>query len=301
MAPKLTSFAAPRGGAQRPWGGPAVAEMQSANTHQPAWRIARVAFVTLALLGGATVLQAQTATVANTDANTGTSGKVIVAGVVPDEATRQAILAKAREVYGDRVVDQLGVGNLVAPPNWSQLVQKLITPDLKRVSKGQLKVSGNVVELSGDISNEAQSQQLASHMSASLNPTYTVRNGLRVAAAGQDVLDAALANRIVEFQPGNAVLTPVGARTLDELLPVLNQFKGRRFEVIGHTDAQGAAAQNVLLSAERANAVRVYLAARGIAPALILTSGAGADRPVAGNDTAEGRARNRRIEFRVMP
>ena len=275
--------------------------MHSANAHQAARRIARAGLIALALLSGATALQAQTATVANTGASTGTSGKVIVAGVVPDEATRQAILAKAREVYGDRVVDQLGVGNLVAPPNWSQLVQKLITPDLRRVSKGQLKVSGNVVELSGDISNEAQSQQLASHMSASLNPTYTVRNGLRVAAAGQDVLDAALANRVVEFQPGNAVLTPVGVRTLDELLPVLNQFKGRRFEVIGHTDAQGAAAQNVLLSAERANVVRAYLATRGIASALILTSGAGADRPVAGNDTAEGRARNRRIEFRVMP
>lgn len=231
----------------------------------------------------------------------GTTAKVVVAGVVPDEATRQAVLAKTREIYGDRVVDQLGVGNFVAPPNWSQFVQKLITPDLKRVSKGQLKITGNVIELSGDIPNEAQSQQLASQMSASLNPTYTVRNGLRVAAAGQEVIDAALANRIVEFEPGNAVITPIGLRTLDELLPVLNQFKGRRFEVIGHTDAQGAAAQNMLLSAERANSVKSYLAAKGIAPGSILTSGAGADRPVASNDTVEGRSRNRRIEFRVMP
>jgi OmpA-OmpF porin, OOP family len=229
------------------------------------------------------------------------TGKVVVSGIVPDEATRQAILAKAREVYGERVVDQLGVGNLVAPPNWSQLVQKLITPDLKRISKGQLKIAGNVVELSGDIQNEAQRQQLASQMSANLNPTYTVRNGLRVAASGQEVLDAALANRIVEFEPGNAVLTPVGSRTLDELLPVLNQFKGRRFEVIGHTDAQGAAAQNVLLSAERAKVVKNFLVGKGLAGASILTSGAGADRPVASNETVEGRARNRRIEFRVMP
>ncbi len=271
--------------------------MPSPTSYQAARHVARLSFIALALLSGSAALQAQTAAVASTSA----TGKVIVSGVVPDEATRQAILSKAREVYGERVVDQLGVGNLVAPPNWSQLVQKLITPELKRVNKGQLKVSGNVVELSGDIANEAQSKQLASQMSANLNPTYTVRNGLRVASAGQEVLDAALANRTVEFQPGNAVLTPLGTRTLDELLPVLIQFKGRRFEVIGHTDAQGAAAQNVLLSAERANAVRAYLTSRGIAPELIQTSGAGADRPVAGNDTTEGRARNRRIEFRVMP
>ena len=58
-------------------------------------------------------------------------GKVVVAGVVPDESTRAAVLAKVREVYGaDRVVDQLGVGPLVAPPNWSQQVQKLINPEL---------------------------------------------------------------------------------------------------------------------------------------------------------------------------
>ena len=169
------------------------------------------------------------------------------------------------------------------------------------MTKGQLKISGNVIELSGSVQNEAQSQQLASQMSASLNPTYTVRNGLRVAAVGQEVLDAVLANRIVEFQPGNAVLTSTGLRTLDELLPVLNQFKGRRFEVIGHTDAQGAAAQNKLLSSERANSVKVYLAAKGISPEAIVTAGAGADRPLANNDTPEGRARNRRIEFRVMP
>ena len=260
---------------------------------------ALAAALALALMGSSLSARAQSATVAPLPA--AAPGNVVVSGVVPDEATRQAILAKTREVYGDRVVDQLGVGNLVAPPHWSQLVQKLITPDLKRVSKGLLKVNGNVVELRGDIQNEAQSQQLASLMSASLNPTYTVRNGLRVTAAGQEVLDAALANRIVEFQPGNTVLTPAGARTLDELLPVLAQFKGRRFEIIGHTDAQGAAAQNMLLSAERANAVRAYLASRGIPQAAIVTSGAGADRPVANNDTAEGRARNRRIEFRVMP
>ena len=260
-------------------------------------RLARAAAALALLCGVGVAASAQSGAPTSPNA----TGKVVVSGVVPDEATRQAILGKAREVYGDRVVDQLGVGNLVAPPNWSQLVQKLITPDLKRVSKGQLKISGNVVELAGDIQNEAQSQQLASQMSASLNPTYTVRNGLRVAAAGQEVLDAALANRIVEFQPGNAVLTPIGARTLDELLPVLNQFKGRRFEVIGHTDAQGAASQNVLLSAERANVVKAFLIGKGLAAASILTSGAGADRPVAGNETAEGRARNRRIEFRVMP
>lgn len=227
--------------------------------------------------------------------------RVVIAGVVPDEATRQALLAKARELYGERVVDQLGVGNVVAPPNWSQLVQKLFTPDLKKVSRGQLRINGNVVDLSGDVDSDLQGQELAGRMTAQLNPTYTVRSSLRVPAAGQEILDASLANRTVEFQPGNALLTAGGVRTLDDLVPVLQRFKGRRFEVIGHTDAQGAAAQNMLLSVERANAVKTYLLGKGLSAASFVTSGAGSERPLVGNDTPEGRARNRRIEFRVLP
>jgi OmpA-OmpF porin, OOP family len=230
------------------------------------------------------------------------SAKVVVSGTVPDEATRAAILGKVREVYGaERVVDQLGVGNLVAPPNWSAQVQKLITPDLKRVNQGQIKINGNVVDIVGSVKDEAQRQQLASQMTLALNnPTYTVRNALRVASPGQEQLDAALANRTIEFQPGNALLTSAGVQTLDELLPLLMQFGARRFEILGHTDDQGSRAQNLALSLARANAVRAYLVSRGIQRAQIETAGWGPDKPVSSNSTPEGRARNRRIEFRVL-
>ncbi|MBQ0937419.1 OmpA family protein [Ideonella paludis] len=228
-------------------------------------------------------------------------GQVVVAGTVPDESTRQAILARVRELYGnDRVVDQLGVGNLVAPPNWSQHVQRALHPDLKQVSRGQLSIQGNVLEIKGEVSNEAQRQQVLSQIATQLNnPTYTVRNSLRVSAAGQEVVDAALANRIVEFEPSSATLTATGQAVLDQLAPVLLQLSGRKFEVIGHTDALGARAANVALSAARAETVKAYLAKKGVPEANITTSGVGPDRPVADNNLAEGRARNRRIEFRV--
>ena len=198
------------------------------------------------------------------------------------------------------MVDQIGVGNLVAPPQWAHNVQKMITPELKRVSRGQLRVNGNVVDLTGEVDNEATRQQVASVISTPLNPTYTVRNGLRVSAAGQEAVDAALANRIIEFEPGNATLTPNGIQVLDHLLPVLKQLGRTKFEVIGHTDARGSRQRNVALSAARADAVKAYLCGKGVAPDLIQASGVGPDRPVANNDTPEGRARNRRIELRVM-
>jgi OOP family OmpA-OmpF porin len=226
--------------------------------------------------------------------------QVVVAGTVPDEATRNAILARVREVYGaERVVDQLGVGQVVAPPNWSGYVQKLVSPQLKQVSRGQLAINGNNIELKGEVANETQRQQLAADMATALNPTYAVRNGLRVAAQEQSVLDATLANRIIEFEAGSSVLRPAGRSILDEMAATLLKMGSKKVEVIGHTDAQGARDTNVVLSLARADAVRSYLAGKGVPPSLITTSGSGPDRPVAGNETPEGRARNRRIEFRV--
>ncbi|MCY7315341.1 MAG: OmpA family protein [Rubrivivax sp.] len=229
-------------------------------------------------------------------------GMVVVSGTVPDEATRQTILARTRELYGaDRVVDQLGVGNLVAPPNWAQHVQRLLSPELKQISRGQVSIQGNVVEVKGEVQNEAVRQQVVSNMLTQLNnATYTVRNGLRVGAAGQDRLDAALANRVIEFEPGSAELTTIGQTTLDQLVPVLRELPGRRFDVIGHTDGQGARSTNVALSIARAESVRAHLARRGLPESLFITSGVGPDRPVANNDSPEGRARNRRIEFRAV-
>jgi OOP family OmpA-OmpF porin len=150
------------------------------------------------------------------------------------------------------------------------------------------------------VGSEAVRQRVAGQLATQINnPTYTVRNGLRVTAAGQELVDDTLANRIIEFEPGSAELTANGRAVLQQLLPVLRQLNGRRFEIIGHTDALGQRSTNVALSAARADSVKGFLVGQGLAEGMFNTSGVGPDRPVASNDTAEGRARNRRIEFRV--
>jgi OOP family OmpA-OmpF porin len=178
-------------------------------------------------------------------------------------------------------------------------VQKLIGPGLKLVSKGELKVEGTVVSLRGEVANETLRQQIASDIATSLNPTYTVNNGLRVSAAEQNLLDETLAHRIIEFDSGQATIRPSGKDILDEMAAALQKVKGKKVDVIGHTDNVGLRDTNVALSLARAEAVRSYLAGKGINPDMIAVSGQGPDRPVAGNASSEGRARNRRIEFHV--
>lgn len=227
---------------------------------------------------------------------------VIVSGTVPDEATRAALLNRVRELYGaHRVVDQLGVGNVTAPANWSQYVQQVISSSpVRQVSKGQLVVRGNNIELAGEVPTESHRLQVAADVSALLNPTYVVRNGLTVATQDQSLLDATLASRIIEFEPSSTTLRPTGQSILDDMAAALRQLGGKQVQVIGHTDATGDRATNIVLSQARAEVVRAYLLRAGVTPNSITTAGLGPDQPVATNATPEGRARNRRIEFRLL-
>lgn len=229
-----------------------------------------------------------------------TPGQVVAGGKVADEATKAAVLQRLRDTYGAaNVVDQIEIGNVATPPNWSANVQKLIGPQLKQISKGQLKIDGTQIDVKGEVHNEAQRQQLASDMANALNPTYTIKNGLRVSASEQGLLDQTLANRTIEFETGSATLTPQGRAILDQMAGALAKMSSRTVEIIGHTDNSGNRTSNIALSQARADAVKGYLVTKGIASQQLTTTGVGPDQPIAPNDSADGRARNRRIEFRA--
>lgn len=226
--------------------------------------------------------------------------RIVISGAVPDEATKAALYSRLVEVYGaTNIDDRMTVGGVIAPPNWASYVPKLMTPQLKSISKGQLVVEGTNISLRGEVGTEATRQEIASNFANALNPTYVIKNGLRVSAASQAVLDQALANRVIEFEPGSALLVQSGKLILDDMTSVLKAVNARKVEVIGHTDNSGVPARNLALSRARADAVRTYLVSKGASPELIITSGMGADQPVGPNTSEEGRKRNRRIEFRV--
>lgn len=248
--------------------------------------------VALALLMAAAHAQAQ--------APAGPAKEVVVSGVVPDEAARSAILGRLRELYGAAaVVDRLEVGGVVPPPNWTEYMGKLLGPNLKQVRGGQLTVSGTQVALKGTVGNEALRQQIVSDMATALNPTYTVDNALVVGAGAQSMLDQTLSNRVIEFEVGSATLTPAGVAIVDEMAQAISRLGAPRIQIIGHTDSSGERMSNVVLSLSRANSVRDYLVSKGLPGEMLSALGAGPDRPLASNDTPEGRAKNRRIEFRL--
>ena len=102
----------------------------------------------------------------------------------------------------------------------------------------------------------------------------------------------------VNFESGKATITPDSYISLKKVVDIMETFTDATFEIVGHTDNQGNKAKNKQLSADRAEAVKNFLVENGISESRLTTSGMGDSKPVASNKTPEGRAQNRRIEFK---
>lgn len=101
----------------------------------------------------------------------------------------------------------------------------------------------------------------------------------------------------VSFDTGKFDLKPELLPVLDSVARALVQHPELRAKAIGYTDSTGPASVNQTLSVNRAQAVTNYLGGRGVAPAKLMVEGRGPSNPVADNNTAQGRAMNRRVEL----
>jgi outer membrane protein OmpA-like peptidoglycan-associated protein len=105
----------------------------------------------------------------------------------------------------------------------------------------------------------------------------------------------------VLFPSNKATLLPTAEKRLNEVSEALLSSSESGIRVEGYTDSQGADEANMTLSQRRADAVRNYLVSRGYEPARIQAQGMGESQPVASNESAEGRANNRRVELVLSP
>ncbi|HEX7114391.1 MAG TPA: OmpA family protein [Steroidobacter sp.] len=105
----------------------------------------------------------------------------------------------------------------------------------------------------------------------------------------------------ITFALNSADLNSQFFNVLDGVAMVLNEYNKTVVEVAGHTDSTGSDQYNMQLSERRAEAVARYLVSQGIKQQRLITVGAGETRPIASNDTEEGRAANRRVELTIVP
>ena len=236
-----------------------------------------------------------------------TSKGVTLRGRVADEARRDRWVAIAQGAFGaDRVIDRL---EILPGANWPEgfasvadLMQTLAESDggVRAVLHAATDVAS--VRLTGSVGSDDARSTIERKVRAAL-PTVKVINEIevdRVQGQLQSELDTILRGTTIEFRTGSATLTREGRAVLDRVIEPLRRATGYRSRIQGHTDSTGDAAMNLRLSQARAQSVLEYLVAHGIDRSTISSEGFGETRPIADNATAQGRQRNRRIEFRLV-
>lgn len=145
--------------------------------------------------------------------------------------------------------------------------------------------------------------ELAATIGFDANPAVRVPENLPTkeeVEALQVDLNALLEDKVVEFRVNSDEITDAGRALLDEILATLQLAPEIRIEIGGHADSQGTVAANQALSEARAMAVLAYLVDQGEDSDRFDVIAYGDTVPIAPNDTEEGRARNRRIEFTAL-
>lgn len=134
-----------------------------------------------------------------------------------------------------------------------------------------------------------------SEKAATLNSTETTAAGAFEVAEGETII---LHN--VLFVQSKSELLSASYEELEKLLETFKKNPGMEIEISGHTDNQGDRKKNILLSEERAKAVKDFLVEKGISKSRIKCKGYGPDKPLNSNKTEEERMLNRRVEFKII-
>ena len=113
------------------------------------------------------------------------------------------------------------------------------------------------------------------------------------------IIEQSVIVRAVDFEFNSTQLTAPAQQTLDGVANALQTQPELNVEIQGHTDSVGSAAYNLNLSQRRADAVKTYLVGKGVGASALTAKGYGKAKPIASNDTAEGRAQNRRVAFEI--
>ena len=240
------------------------------------------------------------------------NGRVDLTGHVPTEDDRRNVYADAEALFGDRLRSKkVGIAAGAPDANWDDVVRTHL-PELAALDSGTFTLNDRQALVRGIVS-DASIRDRINAVVTSLPVGYsgaaniTVPNAVAVNAG--EVRDANLCQGLfnqlkgdtrINFASGKAEIQ--GASSLDllnALASAANQCKSFQIQVEGHTDSEGAAEFNQWLSEQRANSVVEHLAGAGVELNRLTAIGFGENNPIASNDTPEGMAANRRINFVV--
>jgi OmpA-OmpF porin, OOP family len=227
-------------------------------------------------------------------------------GYVPDNNVHGALVAAAgRKFFSEKVVDNLKA-SIGAPAGFAAAVVPALGA-LSRLSTGTLVVTDREVKLSGDALYEAAAAQIRAGLGKEFPQNWQFKPEISVKPAAapvdstvcQQLFADLLGKARIRFESGKADIVADSAGLLDRLIETALRCPNANIEVAGHTDSDGEEPANQALSEKRAQAVADYLVKAGLPANRFTPIGYGSTQPIAGNDSDQGKAQNRRIDFVV--
>ncbi|KFA34401.1 OmpA family protein [Xanthomonas vasicola] len=198
-----------------------------------------------------------------------------------------------RDQYGDQTQQQNRTGRNALIGTAIGVAAGLLTGDSATERRQHAMVGAGIGALSGAAIGQYQDRQERALRERTAN------TGIEVQRQG-DNISLNLPDGIT-FDFGKSALKPEFYTALNGVASTLREYNQTMVEVVGHTDSVGSDAVNQRLSEERAGAVAQYLTAQGVQRERMETMGAGKRYPIADNNTDAGRAKNRRVEIRLIP
>ena len=237
---------------------------------------------------------------------------IVLSGVVPDAGLKQKLRDLAQFRFGRPVSDETKVARGAPEGDWFAAASFAITQAVE-LRAGEAVLEDAVVRLKGEARSKAAAKRISAAAEVSgppepfavslalrtEEPVLAPEQKLSIGACRRQVEDL-LAEQALGFGRGSADLTRASRDRVEALASIVRRCPTARIEIGGHTDSRGKAEMNRRLSQARAEAVAEALENAGIAAERLEAVGYGPSRPIADNATAEGRAKNRRIEMTIL-
>jgi OOP family OmpA-OmpF porin len=238
----------------------------------------------------------------------GEANSLTVAGYAPDKATAQQNVAGLKTRFGAamQIVDEQKLG--AGAPDAVTDAYALAMQVAGRLENPSVQLSDKSLRISGEALTGVAANEIRTALAKSLPAGWRADAEIAVRPAAefvdargcQDAINGVMKGNVIRFASGSAEIEDNSFGLLDRLVYSIRRCPELQVEIGGHTDSDGEDGANLILSEQRANAVSGYLVRAGVLYSRLLPKGFGETRPIASNDTAEGKAANRRIEFTVV-
>ncbi len=235
-------------------------------------------------------------------------GTAELGGYVPGSAFAEKLTEALRAQFGQdvRIRNDLQVAS-GAPQGFEQAVLAVIGT-AGRLTDMEASFSGDRIVVGGQALTGTAANETRNRIATALPPGFELQANIEMLAPGaaltaqdcQAGLSTELRRASILFETGSSDIRGESLGLLDRLAFILRRCPDTYFEIGGHTDAEGTEEANLALSTARARAVVERLVRSGVRYSRVFAKGYGESLPVADNATPEGRARNRRIEFRIV-